>query len=380
VARTIIDEAIVMLRLDDSQFDKAVAEAIAARQTLTNESEKHEKKESSSIGALTRRWLTFAAALGLVTKAFGKFQSIADNLRDLSNESRRLGMSSAGLRTWQNAIEMLGGKAEDATSEVDKFTQSLNNLIFKGEVGDNLQWLNRLGISVHRGMTYDDTARQVFTGLQEGLASGTIKSRQEAGFIARQAGFGSVGEFITQRKGDTLSDFDAFIGASATRVASEADIALGRDYAESRIERRQERYGPLAETFMRGEETLNASMDALNDGFIKMLNWLNSPAAPWNGGSLRGWIFGESATTPVTQATPSVSQSAAPSLMNFGSTDAWAMATPTPLAIPSGGGNVSVGQIVVQPPAGAERPVDYGRAVQGAVRKSITAQSDGSAR
>ena len=389
VARVVVDELVVALRLDDSQFDRAVAEAIAARQKLSDESEKSAKKESSSIGALAARWLTLAAALKLVTKAFDKFQNIADNLRDLSNESRRLGMSSSGLRTWQNAIELLGGKAGDATSEVEKFTESLNNLIFKGEVGDNLQWLNRLGITPQRGMTYDNTARQVFTGIQQGLASGTIKDRQEAGFIARQAGFGGVGDFITQRKGDTIAEFDAFLKGAGSRVASEGDIDKGRDYSEGRITRRQERYGPLADTFMSAEEALDATMEKINDGFIKMLDWLNSPDAPWNdGGSAMRWMgFGGKMSSigggtdsrgnalPVNSETGRTAGSVADRIAMWGRS--FSVPTPNVMNGASSSKSVTINQTNN---IRSTDPVAAGNAVADKTRKAVSAQADGAAR
>ena len=161
---------------------------------------------------------------------------IADGLLDLSTESRRVGMSASGLRTWQNAIEMLGGKAGEATSEVGKFMESLNALVYKGDVGDNLQWLARLGIPVRRGMTYEETAPQVFSAIKKGRASGTIKDDQEAGFIARQAGFGIVGDYITQRPNASAQDFNKFIASNRGRAIDEGSASSGANAMRSIIQ------------------------------------------------------------------------------------------------------------------------------------------------
>lgn len=233
MARVVVDELVVALRLDDSQFDAAVAEAIAARQKLADETGRAEQRESSALAGMARRYLSLYAVLSLVSSAYKEMLQVSDGLLQLSNESRRLGMAAHGLRTWQNAFEMLGGSAGDATSEIDKFTNSLNNLIFKGDVGENLQWLNRLGITPQRGMTYENTAPRVFSGIKEGLASGAIKSAQEAGYLARQAGFGGVAEYITQNPSAGAADFQRFLGAAESRAVgtgtANAGAAVGRN-------------------------------------------------------------------------------------------------------------------------------------------------------
>lgn len=240
MGRVVVDELVVALRLDDSQFDAAVAEAIAARQKLADESVKAEAKESSAIAGMAKRYLSLYAVIKLVGSAYAELLNVSEGLLQLSNESRRLGMAAHGLRTWQNAFEMLGGSAGDATSEIQKFTDSINALIYKGDVGENLQWLNRLGITPQRGMTYEDTAQKVFTGIQAGLASGTIKTRQEAGYLARQAGFGGVGEFITQNPNSGLSEYRAFIAAAEARAAGNATASSGAAVGRNTIRNAQE--------------------------------------------------------------------------------------------------------------------------------------------
>jgi hypothetical protein len=236
VGRQVVDELVVALRLDDSQFDRAVADAIAARQKLADETDKAAKKEGNSLGAVAGRYLKWAAVLTLMKKVSDEVVKVADGLLDLSTESRRLGMSASGLRTWQNAIEMLGGKAGEATSEVGKFMESLNALVYKGDVGENLQWLARLGVPVRRGMTYEETAPQVFSAIKKGRASGTIKDDQEAAFIARQAGFGIVGDYIAQRPTATQDDFRGFIGLARSRAIDEGNAAAGAQAMRSVIQ------------------------------------------------------------------------------------------------------------------------------------------------
>lgn len=227
MGKQIVDELVVALRLDDSQFDRAVADAIAARQKLADETESATKQEGASLGAVAGRYLKWAAIIGLMKKVSDEVVKVADGLLDVTTESRRLGMSASGLRTWQNAIEMLGGKAGEATSEVGKFMESLNNLVYKGEVGDNLQWLARLGVPVRRGMSYEDTAQQVFAAVKKGRASGTIKDDQEAAFIARQAGFGLVGDYIAQRPQANQNDFKGFIASARSRAIDDGNASAG---------------------------------------------------------------------------------------------------------------------------------------------------------
>lgn len=282
MGRIVVDELIVALRLDDSQFDRAVAEAIAARQQLADETVKAESKESSAIGRTAARYLSLYAVIKLVGGAYQELLNVSDGLLQLSNESRRLGMAAHGLRTWQNAFQMLGGSAGDATSEVDKFTNSLNALIFKGDVGENLQWLNRLGITPTRGMTYEDTATRVFSGIQSGLASGTIKSRQEAGFIARQAGFSGVGEFITQNPNAGASQFAAFLAAAESRAVgngtTNAGAAVGRNTIRNAQELQLTKEGIAGRQSGRIMEATNIATD-VRQAFWKGGEWTVDIAA-----------------------------------------------------------------------------------------------------
>lgn len=277
MARQVVDELVVALRLDDSQFDRAVADAIAARQKLADETEKATKKEGDSLGAVAGRYLKWAAVLALMKKVSDEVVKVADGLLDLSVESRRLGMSASGLRTWQNAIEMLGGKAGEATSEVGKFIESLNNLVYKGEVGDNLQWLARLGVPVRRGMTYEETAPQVFAAIKKGRASGTIKDDQEAAFIARQAGFGIVGDYIAQRPTATQEDFRGFVGSARSRAIDEGNAASGAQAMRSIIQAGQKLQQTKEGIVGQHEKTISAAAEVA--GATKNIGWEIGEAA-----------------------------------------------------------------------------------------------------
>lgn len=228
MGRNVVDEMVVVLRLDDSQFDKGIAEAIAARQKFDDQMDESDRRQGRSFSNSIGRYLTWAAILGAIGKTYSAVLQIADGLMDLENSSRRLGMSAHGLRTWQNAFELLGGKASDATSEIQKFNQSLNAMAFKGDVDDSLMWLVRAtGRPVRRGQTYEETAPLVFTGIKEKMASGRIKDIPEAVAWAQWAGFSGVGEYIAQNPTATLDQFNAFMKSAAARATPNATSATG---------------------------------------------------------------------------------------------------------------------------------------------------------
>lgn len=230
MGRNVVDEMVVVLRLDDSQFDKGIAEAIAARQKFDDQMDESERRQGQSFKSSLGRYLTWAAILGAIGKTYSAVLQISDGLMDLENSSRRLGMSAHGLRTWQNAFEMLGGKASDATNEIQKFNQSLIAMAFKGDVDDSLMWLVRAtGRPVKRGQTYEETAPQVFTGIKEKMASGRIKDIPEAVAWAQWAGFSGVGEFIAQNPTATLDQFNAFMARAGSRATPSGTAATGAD-------------------------------------------------------------------------------------------------------------------------------------------------------
>jgi hypothetical protein len=233
---------VVVLRLDDSQFDRGIAEAIAARAKLDDKMAESDRKQGNSLGNSIGRYLKWAAVFAAIGKTYMAALEISDGLLDLENSSRRLGMSADGLRKWQNAFEMLGGKASDATSEIQKFNQSLNAMSLKGDVDDSLMWVVRAtGHSVKRGQTYEQTAPQVFSGIMGQLASGRLKDIPEAVAMAQYARFSGVGEFIAQNgRGATLEQFNAFMASAQARSTPNATSAAGANIGRFAIGQEQD--------------------------------------------------------------------------------------------------------------------------------------------
>ncbi len=375
MARVVVDELVVALRLDDSQFDRAVAEAIAARQKIGDEAEKQEKREGDSVGRSIGRYLKWAAILAAVGKTYAAVLDISDNLMDLENSSRRLGQSAHGLRTWQNAMEMLGGKASDATGEVEKFQESLNALIFKGDVGENLQWLNRLGVTPQRGMSYDDTSRRVFSGIQQGLASGTIKDRQEAGFIARQAGFAGVGAYITQNPNAGIDQFNAFLASAAARATPNGTAATGAGIGRFVTSKGQEvQLNKEVET-AKNAELIKQTVAAVASGKQIMTDFMSITAQSV---SLIGDVFTGEFNDEIQKNRPEGGWRGSPEMRRRNP-------VPTPSAVPTPnvmGGSSSSKSVTINQTNNIRStdPTAAGNAVAEKTRKAINAQSDGASR
>lgn len=297
MAKQVVDELVALLKLDDKQYRQAVSDAIKRQRELANETESSSQQQQSSVSRLITRYATWGAAIGLVVKGFQKFSNIAEALRDISNESLRMGMRASSLKAWQNAFEMLGKKAEEATGTIEGFQNSINALIYKGELGGNLQMLARLGVRFQdqRGHARDtgEVASDLYKSLQRGLQNKSIGSVNEAAFLAKQAGFDQVGDAIAQGK-----SWDKLLADARGRSNIEGSVPAARDYVENKTRRAQERFAAEAPTAMQVEKQLDATLEAVNDEFIKMLGWLSSPEAPWNGGSVWKWLRGGSSLIP----------------------------------------------------------------------------------
>jgi len=171
---TLIDELVVLLRLDAKQFDKAAKEQVAAVQNVkkkinvsnedqeridnsraqrTSEREKRQEKErkdrdrerGKSTQELGDKVKDVAFGIGGAVLGFETLKGAVNFLGNLSTataklgrDSQNLGMSAVGLQTWGNAVERAGGNADDAKASFAALSQQVSAFQLRGDASGPL--------------------------------------------------------------------------------------------------------------------------------------------------------------------------------------------------------------------------------------------------
>lgn len=220
----IIDELIVLLKLDSRPFKKAAAEQAQTIQATTKKikisAEDQKRIEDSQEVTRTKREKDRVrkqkgadreagrsaqefgdkvknVALG-ITGAFLGFESLKGAVTFLGNlnaSTAALGRNSANLgnvsahdlQTWGLAVEQIGGDSKEAVASFGSLSQQLTALKLRGEVGPLIQFFQNLGIYVRdaAGNVKDLTS---LLGEIPGAAQKRGLSRQDAFNLASSAG------------------------------------------------------------------------------------------------------------------------------------------------------------------------------------------------
>lgn len=145
---TIIDALLVTFGLDASQYTKAQKEAA---KTLLETGRKN-KQVTEDIGKQFNRLGLDIAAMFLGFEGAAGFVKFLGGLNkgeaDLGRFARNIGMNAHELNKWGQAVELNGGKAEDAQSAFAKITQEFSQQQVTGATGPLLTFLRARGVSI----------------------------------------------------------------------------------------------------------------------------------------------------------------------------------------------------------------------------------------
>jgi hypothetical protein len=143
--KTVIDSLVVKLGLDSSKFTKGQKDSVDSLRKLeqqskktTSELEASGKKAAQAFSSLKGELLAIGA---LLAGGFGLKDFIAGTIQQtaaLGRMSTNLEMSKVRLAEWQHAVVLAGGSAEEATSQIQKSQEILNNYKMTGNLGSQL--------------------------------------------------------------------------------------------------------------------------------------------------------------------------------------------------------------------------------------------------
>lgn len=238
--KTVIDELIVKLGLDPSDFKKGQKEAAGAMLETEQAIDTSAKKSSGSITKLAGRFLTLAAAILVVKKAWNFVSDAASETRALGINAANFGLKASELRNYANAVEQMGGSAEEATRTVGGFAKAMFDLAYQGTVSDSLVMLARLGVqfqdSSGKARSFKDVLLDTAGALETAQKNGTM-TRESAFQYAQAAGFdsGSAQLALLGRAGAEAE----LAKQNGLRQVGAGDVGKATEIDRSRIGREQ---------------------------------------------------------------------------------------------------------------------------------------------
>jgi soluble lytic murein transglycosylase-like protein len=143
---TVIDQLVVKLGLDPSNFTKGQKQAAAALVSTEKQVEKSSTSMGSQLVGVAGKFLGVVSAIQAVRKVVGYVSDLSTATRKLGLDAGNFGIAANKLRNFQNAAEMLGGSAEEITKTIGGLQKAVFDLAYNGTVSDSLVMLGRLGV------------------------------------------------------------------------------------------------------------------------------------------------------------------------------------------------------------------------------------------
>ncbi len=278
MAKTIIEELIVELGLDDS---KLVAQSREADQHLSeskerirkggNEIESGVKRQRSAFAGLQRE---LVGILALFTAGAGIKQFIASTVQSdaaVGRLSKQIGVSTEDLSIWQGVLRRNGGSAEGATSALSTLTNAYQQFIATGNAG--LPYLQQLG---SLGFRMEDLKTPT-EGLLKIADIFSKLNPERAAFLGRQLGFDEA----------TIALLSKGRAAVQAQLIEQQKISVVTDENAEAAQRLQNRLSALNQRWTALGRTLLTSLapviEKVTDWLTKLSNW-----ASRNQGAVQG--------------------------------------------------------------------------------------------
>lgn len=264
--QTVIDQLIVKLGLDPRDFTKGTKDAAAAVANAESTVKRSGDGMNRSLAGVAAKWLSVTAAIATIKKAVNIIDDVAVRTRRLGIDAKNYGLLAAGLRNFENAVEMFGGSAEDARKSIAGMNKAVFDLAYNGQMSDGLVMLARLGVQFQTttGEARDFKAIVLDTADAIGKAQAGGMSRANAFQYLQQSGFDSgTAQMILSGRAQVES---ALTAQEKRRQVSDTDLGAAEGVATARTGRRQAREG-LEIAFMQSPagKALENANQALED-------------------------------------------------------------------------------------------------------------------
>jgi hypothetical protein len=299
--QTIIDQLIIKLGLDPRDFTKGEKQVAAEVLKTEQQVKRSSDGMGRSITGLAAKWLTVGAAIAAIKKVVSVIDDVAQRTRQLGIDSQNYNVAAAKLRNLENAVEMVGGSAEDSRKTVAGFQKAVFDLAYNGTVSDSLVMLARLGVQFQTATgdarDFTDVVLDTADVIDQRIKNGSM-SRANAYQFLLQAGFDSgTANLILQGRAQAQAE----LNAQATRRQVNADdIAKATDIRRASISKDQ----ALETVGIRGMDTaggiqkgVNQFIEKLSSGDASQALGMLTKGAHDAGTALEDWALKSSGTT-----------------------------------------------------------------------------------
>lgn len=200
MSTTVVDQLIVTLGLDPTQFKKGQKEAAKALLNAKDDT----KKAGSEMGRAldeaaikaTKFFLSFEAA----TKIAGWLGQLTDAAANMSLLSRRTGESVHELDVFSRAVKISGGSAEEALGLVNSLTQEMTAAQAGGALSPFLQTAQAIGVAWRDANGQLRPAIDVIKDV--GRAAAQNGPQIGAMLLGRAGVSGGVGDFLLRQRSE----------------------------------------------------------------------------------------------------------------------------------------------------------------------------------
>ena len=200
---TIIDALVVTLGLDARGFKNGVRKTqddfSAGTKKWTQESKKNVNEFSDALGSVARQAALLVFGFEGIKGAISYFAGLNVANANLGRFSKNLGESAHEVNTWDSAVELAGGSAKDAQTDLMALSNSITALKATGDVSPLLLLFQRMGVAIYDAQGRTRKLTDLYKDLGDKLRQ---YNRADAFNLARQAGLSESTFNLIRAEGD----------------------------------------------------------------------------------------------------------------------------------------------------------------------------------
>jgi len=182
---TVIEALVVTLGLDPKQYLKAKDDVERKNKQFRDSTKKQGDDLAKTLGDLAKSAATLFLGFESARAGLSWLAGLNVGSATLGRFSKNLGESVHSVEAWSNSVELAGGTAADAESDLQNLSNSITALRATGEVSPLLLLLQRMNVSLYDAQGSVRKLTDIYKDLGDKLQG---YSRADAFNLARQAG------------------------------------------------------------------------------------------------------------------------------------------------------------------------------------------------
>lgn len=182
---TIIDALVVTLGLDGGPFKKAARDAAREQAKLKDSVKKGSNEVGDALAEVGRQAALLFLGFEGLKGAINYFAGLNVTTANLGRFSKNLGESAHEVNTWDSAVELAGGTAQDAEKDLQALSNSITALKATGDVSPLILLFQRMGVAIYDAQGRTRKLTDMYKDLGDKLRQ---YNRADAFNLAQQAG------------------------------------------------------------------------------------------------------------------------------------------------------------------------------------------------